>query len=141
MNYSWTLITDLIKINEVIAFAEIEVKTYFNRSNNRDLDNLNAANNTEELVEKIANTESLLNSTIARIPTLIPGSKDYKKEVGMQKRLESKLYDLQLASETGGEVDLITGQYNQNRNAAQLAEANKLLSEAQARKAAIEAGN
>lgn len=141
MNYSWTLITDLDKINEVIAFAEIEVKTYFNRSNNRDLDNINAAQYTAELVEKIADTEALLNSTIARIPNLAPGSRTYKKEVGLQKELESKLYNLQLASETSGEVDLISGQYNQNRNTVQLAEANKLLSEAQARKAAIEAGN
>ena len=141
MNYSWTLITDLDKIDEVITFAEIEVKTYFNRSNNRDLDNINAANNTEELVEKIADTEALLNSVVASIPTLTPGSTNYKKSVGMQKRLESKLYDLQLASETGSEVALISGQYDQNRNTAQLAEANKLLSEAQARKAAIEAGN
>ena len=141
MNYSWTLIKDLVKINQVITFAQKEVKTYSNRFNNKDLQNENSAQNTIDLVEEISETQSDLNSVLVQIPTLIPDSIKYREAIGKKMRLESKLYDLQLDSETGGEVALVTGQYNQNRNAVQLAEANKLLSEAQARKAAIEAGN
>ncbi|HPI12240.1 MAG TPA: hypothetical protein PLK63_14445 [Catalimonadaceae bacterium] len=141
MNYSWTLITDLVKINQVITFAQKEVKTYSNRFNNKDLQNENSAQNTIDLAEEISETQSELNSVLVLIPTLIPDSIKYREAIGKKMRLESKLYDLQLDSETGGEVALVTGQYNQNRNAAQLAEANKLLSEAQARKVAIEAGN
>ena len=141
MNYSWTLIKDLVKINQVITFAQKEVKTYSNRFNNKDLQNENSAQNTIDLAEEISETQSDLNSVLVQIPTLIPDSIKYREAIGKKMRLESKLYDLQLDSETGGEVALVTGQYNQNRNAAQLAESNKLLSEAQARKAAIEAGN
>jgi len=141
MNYSWTLITDLVKINQVITFAQKEVKTYSNRFNNKDLQNENSAQNTIDLAEEISETQSELNSVLVLIPTLIPDSIKYREAIGKKMRLESKLYDLQLDSETGGEVALVTGQYNQNRNAAQLVEANKLLSEAQARKVAIEAGN
>ena len=141
MNYSWTLIKDLVKINQVITFAQKEVKTYSNRFNNKDLQNENSAQNTIDLAEEISETQSDLNSVLVQIPTLIPDSIKYREAIGKKMRLESKLYDLQLDSETGGEVALVTGQYNQNRNAVQLAEANKLLSEAQARKAAIEAGN
>jgi hypothetical protein len=141
MNYSWTLIKDLVKVNQVITFAQKEVKTYSNRFNNKDLQNENSAQNTIDLAEEISETQSELNSVLVQIPTLTPDSIKYRETIGKKMRLESKLYDLQLDSETGGEVALVTGQYNQNRNAAQLAEANKLLSEAQARKAAIEAGN
>lgn len=141
MNYSWTLIKDLVKINQVITFAQKEVKTYSNRVNNKDLQNENSAQSTIDLAEEISETQSDLNSVQVLIPTLTPDTLKYREAIGKKMRLESKLYDLQLDSETGGEVALVTGQYNQNRNAAQLAEANKLLSEAQARKAAIEAGN
>jgi len=141
MNYSWTLIKDLVKINQVITFAQKEVKTYSNRVNNKDLQNENSAQSTIDLAEEISETQSDLNSVQVLIPTLTPDTLKYREAIGKKMRLESKLYDLQLDSETGGEVALVTGQYNQNRNAAQLSEANTLLSEAQARKAAIEAGN
>jgi hypothetical protein len=141
MNYSWTMIKDLVKINQLITFAQQEVRTLSVRIDNKDLQNENSARNAQDLANEITETQADLNACQAKLSTLTEGTIKYRQEIGLQKRLESRLYDLQLESETGGEIALITGQYNQNRNAAQLAEANKLLTEAQARKTAIEAGN
>ena len=141
MQYNWLMIKDLAKIGDLITFAQKEVKKLTLRTGFKEFQIENSAENAIDLAAEISETQAELNATIASIPTFETDSLKQKEAIGKQKRLESQLYDLQMDSETAGEVALLKGQFYQSRTTALLAEANKFLAEAQARKTAIEAGN
>ena len=140
MIFNWLKITDLIKIENLIKFAQREIRNYSARKTSAEVRNENSAENISEHAQEILDTRAALDASTALLATYPAGSKNYKEEMGNNKKLDTRLYLLELDTETTNEEVLLKKEYSKAKTESLLAVAVSFEAGAQARKVQLQGG-
>jgi hypothetical protein len=138
MNYSWSKIVDVVKVDNLIKKAQRDIRTYSARKNSAEVRNTNSAENISEREAEIQEAQAEFDSQTAKLAGQTPGTAQYNETLFKLKRADVRLFGLQLESNTTGEEALLEKEYGQAKTEALLAEAVEFEAGAQARKAELQ---
>lgn len=114
MLYKLELITSVEMVNDLIQDAERDLRKLNARSITMSLNTEASASNAVDYTADLQALQAELDSTLTIIAALPEGSARKKKEIGKQKELESKIYNLTLLSESRSPKAVVEKEYEKD---------------------------
>lgn len=114
MLYKLELITSVDMVNDLIQDAERDLRKLNARSITMGLNTEATATNAVDYSADLQALQAELDSTLTIISALPEGSTRKKKEIGKQKELESKIYNLTLLSESRSPKAVVEKEYEKD---------------------------
>lgn len=114
MLFKLELITSVDMVNDLIQDAERDLRKLNARSITMGLNTEATATNAVDYSADLQALQAELDSTLTIISALPEGSTRKKKEIGKQKELESKIYNLTLLSESRSPKAVVEKEYEKD---------------------------
>ena len=140
MNYSWSKISDLVKIDNLIKRAQRDIRTYTSRKTAAEVKNENSAEDVSKQHVEIDEAQADFDELTAKLETLTAGSTTWNDTMYKLKKADTRLFGLKLDNETAGEDSLLSKEYGQGKTEALLAVAIDFEAGGQARKTQVQNG-